>query len=455
MAQMKDGQHQELKEILSDNKRFFKPYSTSHISDILSGYEEGDEQQNKIIERDLDFISTLTNNYFLSNDGKDVVLNSAHPEAYYRQRIAEINLFTNLSFDSLLGGLEDNELLGGALKTYVELLKQIPLDDVLKNAFDNPDIAKYMNVLLPGLKDNLTMGGFMDVFGKLFTSLNDSDKYKDLRSIVQSGLKINRDKIFDSKNPYEIIEKGYKKLGVEMGAVEEKNIGSDKYGPKWFNEITNHYIQLDMYGYQEDKVRIDKGRKETFKNTTEDAFHAAFATTCNFYVTNDEKSYKKTKKIYEKLTINTLVFKPVEFVEYYRKYLDVEEKKWNLDVVPQIAGKFPFYENKYAGGTVNVYYMLYYLFNFFNKIIVIANDGEPAQTFLSRVNPTNGGNHVFEIITLFSEICDLFGSDTDGFGEVKASEFEEPEWIGRRWAIGNENHELIMIDGNIYLHLIV
>ena len=69
-----------------------------------------------------------------------------------------------------------------------------------------------------------------------------------------------------------------------------------------------------MHGYQEDNVNTSKGRKETFKNTTEDAFHCAFASTCNFYVINDKKSYKKTKQVYEKLQINTLVFKPEEFV---------------------------------------------------------------------------------------------------------------------------------------------
>ena len=453
MAQIKDGQHQELKEILSDNKRFFKPYSTSHISDILSSFKEGNEQQDKRIERDLKFISEFTNNYFLSNDGKEVVLDSVSPEIYYNQRVDEIELYNNFSFDSLFKGFDADEHLDGLIKSYVNILKNMPLDDALKNAFNNPDSAKHMDALLPGLKDNLTIGGFLDTFGKLLNSLNTSDKYRDLRYIVQNGLGINRDKIYNSNNPYEIIEKGYKKIGIDMSVVNEKNAGSDEYGPEWFSKLTNEYIQLDMYGYQEDNINVDKGRKETFRNTTEDAFHAAFATTCDFYVVNDAKGYQKSKKVYGKLNINTYALKPVEFVEYYDKYLKFEENIWNLSIVPEIIDKFDYSENKYESGVIRTYYVPYYLFDFFNKVIVMVDDDESLQIILSRVNPTNGGKYVFEIMALVNGICDLLGSDVDNLGEVKASEFEGQEWIGRRWNVGDSIYRLVSINGYIQLYL--
>ena len=208
-----------------------------------------------------------------------------------------------------------------------------------------------------------------------------------------------------------------------------------------------------MYGYQEDRVNVDKGRKETFKNTTEDAFHAAFATTCNFYIVNDEKGYKKSKKVYEKLNINTYSVKPFEFVEYFKKYLVFEEKIWNFTIIPGIVENFPFDENRYEGRLIRSYYVPYYLFDFFNKVIVMINDNEPLQVVLSRVNPTNGGKYVFEIITLAGEICSLLGQDADGLGEVKASEFEESEWIGRKWNVGDKVYRLVSINGYIQFYL--
>ena len=82
MTQLKGGHLEDLLAILSQSNRFFVPYSTSHIGDILTSYNEEDQAQKQIIEKDLDFIAALTQNYCLSNNGKQVVLdtNSVHSE---------------------------------------------------------------------------------------------------------------------------------------------------------------------------------------------------------------------------------------------------------------------------------------------------------------------------------------------------------------------------------------
>ncbi len=71
ISQMRSGHHKQLKEILNQPNRIVTLYSTSHIGDILSSYKE-DSQRLKTIEEDLEFISSLTNNCFLSNDGKEI-----------------------------------------------------------------------------------------------------------------------------------------------------------------------------------------------------------------------------------------------------------------------------------------------------------------------------------------------------------------------------------------------
>ncbi|MBK7882468.1 MAG: hypothetical protein IPJ81_00485 [Chitinophagaceae bacterium] len=73
MAQMKNGLHPELKEIAFQNDNLFKPYSTSHISDIFSSFKENDEQS-ELINKDLDFISSFTHDTFLFNNGKDIII---------------------------------------------------------------------------------------------------------------------------------------------------------------------------------------------------------------------------------------------------------------------------------------------------------------------------------------------------------------------------------------------
>jgi hypothetical protein len=449
MAQIKDGNHQELKDILIDNKKLLKPYSTSHISDILSSFKD-DEKQKELINQDLEFISKLTNNAFLFNDGKNIILDFALPTEYYQQRLDERDLYKDISIDGLFGRYENDELMGGLMKPYLNLLKQIPLDNIFKETFENPEASQQIETLFPGLKENPTMDGFFKAFGEMYRNLNEDDKYKDLRKIVQSGLGINRDKIFDSNNPYEILQDKYKQ-------ISNSNIQSsanDKHAPEWFNEITNEYIRLDMHGYQEDKVNVTKGRKETFKNTTEDAFHAAFASTCNFYVINDKKSYKKTKQVFEKLQINTLVLKPDEFVKYYDDYLDFEDPGLNINIPFALLQNGEYTEQQLEDAILRIYYFPFFLFGFFTKLMLLLPENEePPILLLSRTKPTNGTTYIMEITRLANEISSLFGEDIQELGEVKEEEFAETNWVGRNWKLGNLNLRLVSTNGHFQLYI--
>ena len=448
MAQIKDGNHQELKDILIDNKKLLKPYSTSHISDILSSFKD-DEKQKVLINEDLEFISKLTNNAFLFNDGKNIILDFALPKEYYQQRLDERDFYKDISIDGLFGRYENDELLGGLMKPYLNLLKQLPLDNIFKETFENPEASRQMETLFPGLKENPTIDGFFKAFGEMYRNLNEDDKYKDLRKIVQSGLGINRDKIFDSNKPYEILQDKYK----QISSSNIQSSASDKHAPKWFNEITNEYIRLDMHGYQEDKVNVAKGRKETFKNTTEDAFHAAFASTCNFYIINDKKSYKKTIQVYQKLKINTIVLKPDEFIKYYKNYLDFKERIWNILIVFEIIEKGESVEQQLENGILRTYYLPYFLLDFFNKIIIVfPNSDDTTIVLLGRIKPTNGQLYIMEIIKLVNEMLDLFGQDLNNFGIATQAEFKEPEWIGRKWAINGLTFRLANTNGHIQLY---
>jgi hypothetical protein len=168
----------------------------------------------------------------------------------------------------------DNELTKGIGKALVSLLKSIPLDSAFKDAIENPESGKYLNQMFPELKENPTMEGFFNSFGKMYQNLNEKEDYKILREVTQKGLGIKRDKIFNDDNPYKLIDKAHGKLGVSL----DKYIDNSKNAPEWYNKITNEYLMLDMHGYQEDTVKVKENkRKETFKNTTEDAFHSAFA----------------------------------------------------------------------------------------------------------------------------------------------------------------------------------
>lgn len=432
MSKMKNGYLNELKDILLNNPRFLIPFSTSHISDILSSYKETEEQK-KLINNDLDFISSLTNELCLFNNGKGILIDYYPPKELFEQSLKDENTFNDISIDGLMNIFKEDELTNSLVSPIFEMLKNMPIGKPMIDAFENPESAIMMEKMFPGLKENPTMEGFFKSFSNFNFDLNEKDGYSDLRKTIQNGTGINRDRIFNSEDPYQIIKDNYKKFDNQI--LSNLKVENGKHAPKWFDEITNDYLHLDMHGYQEDKINIKKGkRKETFKNTTEDAFHSAFASTCNFYVLDDNKSYKKTKKVYENLGINTYVFKPNEFLKYSKDFLNKENYSNELKIFTGILNSTNYIETMNENGKYKTYNMPFFLFDYFNRIVVFINSNNEQTTFLSQNKPTNFFVNDLEFKNLVDRLIIFFGIDDNQYGNLKYEELKEDNWKGRIWS---------------------
>jgi hypothetical protein len=443
MAQLKNGSNPKLKEVL-DTDRFLIPYSTSHIGDILSSYSDNPEQLAQI-NADLEFISALTKNCCLSNDSKVVRLDFTDPKELFQDRVDEKDLFRNFSLDSLTRMIEGNEQAKDSGKQAIELLRNLPLDNAFTEAFTNPQTSEQMNTLFPGLKDNLTMEGFFKSFGEMITRMNETEDYKKLRNITQTGLGINRDKIFSADDPYKIIIDTYKKFKIDPKTFLPEG---GKYAPAWFDEISNEYVKLDMHGYQEDKVNTTKGRKETFRNTTEDSFHAAFASTCHFYITSDKKSFEKTQKVYEKIGVDTFVFKPDEFLEYYKVFLTEGDITGELQIPLKLIETDKYVEKQIEDGYIRSYHVPYFIFDFFNKMTITINkSGRVTMIVLSQITPTNKGiTYFFEIERLSPKLYAALGMDSDNLGQITLEDLEQDGWAGRKWSFDDLSFRFILLN---------
>jgi hypothetical protein len=451
IVQMKNGTHPELKTILNSH-RFFVPFSTAHIGDLLAGFKK-DPNNREFIDQDLELLSSLTKNNCLSNDGKGIQVNYHVPKDLFDERLNEKEIFRNFSLDKLEELFVGNAEIESKGKELIEFLRKTPLDSAFADALSNPESAEQLNIMFPRLNENPTMEGFFKSFGEMLTKMNENDHYKNLREITQKGLGINRDKMFNSNDPYLLIEKIYKKIDLNL-----KNFSStDKNGPVWFNEITSEYLKLDMHGYQEDVINTTKGRAETFRNTTEDMFHAGFASTCNFYITNDNRAYLKTKKIYEKLNLSTLVLKPNEFLVYYNTFLLDRPLKLEIEIPIAYLKSEIFNEEKSEYGFIRTFHLPHFIFDFFNKMIATYyHSGEVTLILLSRHFPTNKKyTYFFEIENLSLKLYELFGQDIDKFGPLKQSEFNQNEWSGRRWSYGDFIFRLMSINGHFQLYYLI
>lgn len=159
LSQVKNGSYPELKQIIQDNEKLLIPFSTSHINDLSSNFNNTAEQK-AYINSDLEFISSVTNDYCLFNNGKGIVLDLYPPKELFEQNISDNEAFGDLSIDGLMKNFEDDELAKSIVKPMFDLLKSIPLEESFKQAFENPESADIMNKMFPGLKENPTMEGF-------------------------------------------------------------------------------------------------------------------------------------------------------------------------------------------------------------------------------------------------------------------------------------------------------
>ena len=449
LSQIKNGYHNELKEIIEGNDKLFIPFSTSHINDISSSFSETD-MNSEYINSDLEFISNITNEYCLFNTGKGIAIDIYSPIELFNQNISDKNKFNDLSIDGLMKTFEEDDSIKNLIKPIFDLLKTLPIEESFKQGFENPESSQILEKMFPGLKENPTMDGFFKSFSQMNFNLNELDDYKDLRKTIQNGTGINRDKIFDIDNPFEHIQKYYNKLGFTLDQINNDS----KHSPKWFNDISNEYLKLDMHGYQEDNINIKKGRKETFRNTTEDAFHAAFASCCNIYVINDNKSYKKTKKVFENLEINTRVLKPNEFLDFYNRFLNNDNPQIDLKIMSDILKSDSFYESETDDGIYRTYHFPFFLFNFFNKIICYypISENEENMIILSQDKPTNWFIIDKEVKMLIEKLLKYFGKDKEDKGELAENEFNREKWEGRKWEFDNFDFRLQSINGFVQLY---
>jgi len=448
MSHMKAGGHAEFSKIVRNDEKFFKVYSTSHISDIAAS-DQG-ELNRKNVESDLAFIADLTKGCCACNVKNEIAFEDRSPLQMYDER-TDLNdiqqIFTPEGIEKILEDLGPE--VAALARPYIDAFKNLPVDSVFKEAFENPETAAQMRQFLPDLENNYTMAGVFNALLQMFNRLNENDDYKHLRITLQKGVEINRDRLYDAKDPQGMINKAYQKKGIVLPETPY----DDKNAPKWFNELVNEYLRLDMHGYQEDKVEVGKkGRKQTFRNTMEDAFHTAFATTCDFYITKDDRNYKKAEVVYEKLGINSLVMEPQEFVDHYKNWLHFEKEKSSM----LIAGLLKRHKYEISeDGKKQIYFGHFFIFDYFNKIYFY-NQSE-IYLVLSREKPTHA-RQVFEneLSRLIDKLLTLFGEDIDGLGSLRSEEISlarEDRWAGRKWLHNGLNYNLKLVHGHLQLYL--
>ncbi|MCT3942492.1 hypothetical protein HZP52_12920 [Elizabethkingia anophelis] len=445
---IKNGRFKELEKIIRQQERFVIVYSTSHISDIAASYYENEENPN--IQSDLEFLAEITDCMCVFNNGKDIVLQQNDPFHLFENEIENKDLMNDFSLKNIFKIMDDDGKNAELIAPLKVMLQSFPLDNVFKNAFENPQSAEIMNSMFPGLKDNPTFEGLFDGMGKMLENMNEKEGYKDLKSPFKH-LNINQGKLTNpSNNPFDILNDAYKKLGIEESLLQKDYYEKGKNAPIWFDEITSAYINLDMHGFHSDEVKVTETKKKTFKNTTQDSFHTAFATTCDIYITNDKKNYQKAKAIFKEKNIFTYVLKPDEFLNFYKDNLEKVDfiTSWNKFEQVAKSGKFYDMSNKNIPDDLNqVHFSAFTYFGYFNRIYLFNSDEDKNSIsfVFGKELPTNClGVFYKEIKGMVKIIVDHLGTDNNDKGYFDELEIDETNhWNGRIWKFDKFQYRLV------------
>lgn len=456
MSGMKSNYFPEFSKLIKRDK-FLLVYSSSHIGDIFASYNESFEQQN-VIQQDLDFISELTSDNCIVSCGDKITIDLYDPSELMNDRIRESPIFKDMSIDTLLKSIDLAGNLSNLLSSYFNLLKNLPLDIAFKQAYNNTESAEILKNVFPGLENNLTMEGFFNAFSQMNKDLNEKESYKDIREIIQK-VGVSSGHFNETKNPFDVIDKAYQKLNID-GFEFRNHFDNSKSVPNWFNEIVNQYLKLDIHGFKADKVKVSEKGKNTFRNTSEDAFHSGFASRCDFYITSDDKNYKKTKAVFEKLQIRTKVLKPNEFIEYFGDDYEKDKFDNHFDLIVQTISTGEFFNLNYSSGENFgfVHYSDKFFFNFYNKILIPKNKSEGLQFVLSKDHSSDSFYilAIKELECLLTIMVNKFGADYYGKSLYQSGEIEGDNWAGRRWDVGDFSFRIARLNGwfQFYFYII-
>ena len=322
LSQIKRGNHNGILNLLNDN-RFIVPFSPAHIADLLSGYD-GKPNTKNLINDDLKFISEITDGRFLSTSNREYILENCDPFEVFEDQLKSkkslqfsapkdwLNDFKELlkEFDTQ----EHDEDLDQAKQALKNLQSLLSTDlSSLQNLFSNQTSNQSENEQITF--DFSKVETFSDLIGMVteyWEKLEQTNLYGEVRKSLQKAAGVKRDKIFDHPNPYAILSStpGYSEI------MKSQKLG--KHLPKSFDEIILEFQMLDSFGFQEDKIKTKKGRKQTITNTINDAQHSGFASFCHYFIVHDRRARKKAKQVFKKLGISTRVRTPDEFTSEFK-----------------------------------------------------------------------------------------------------------------------------------------
>lgn len=275
----------------------------------MKSYEKGERER---VSESLTYVSELTKNVCLTQ--------------YWNEENAKWHSRDPIEFFNSI--LQDDSDSFNSWEDVIEPLKEYGIVKIFSSFKSQPhgmnfeEIEKYSPFfasLFPKARAENTMyAAIQDTFDLLSKINSNPTVYKELRKLFKEGIKIDPN-ISNFDNTIEKLDKYLPKTMLNKSFTElyEMNNNS-KSKNKDYDKVIGVYMQLNFVGYNSDKLTV----KNRYDNIFNDALHCFYAAHCDFYLTNDNRNYKKSKAVYESEKIATQVYNIPEFI----KALDITKE---------------------------------------------------------------------------------------------------------------------------------
>lgn len=293
--------------INSARDKLIIPYSNGHLNDLLKNYKKGERER---VEQSLKFISLLTQDVCLTQywNEETAKWHYRSPEEYFESLIEENGVNTT-SLESILEPFKEFGLDG-----FFEMFKLLPHNINFEQLEQHSPV--FSRMFKHSKIDNSMYALMQDILNLTNEMKTNPVVYNELRSVFKNAIPLDKN-IHNVDNVIEILDKTMPKTMLNKSFTElyQDSTKTETSKNKDFSKIIGTFMQLDFVGYGSDKL-TDKNQYENLFN---DALHCFYGAHCDFFITADKKTYKKTKAVYQSEDILTQVMKPVEFIEYIKQ----------------------------------------------------------------------------------------------------------------------------------------
>ena len=294
--------------------KYIIPYSEGHIKDRSSRYKE---EYRSEIEKDFAFTKTITEDYLLISSSR--IYDEKRKKCFPEIIITKKSMMEY--FDA-----------------YVDMVKVESTVDIKPDGIKFEEFTVDMNgigedhPLYEFLKNNdgkVSTSGIDEFVNDLYQIIfDDTELYKRLRSYIE---KLDAEKILNQQMDFnarlqtdrllyymapmiECLHDDENALSTKWKGICECWFSMNGGKPSFEQMMKQGYVLLDFHPLFNDKLK--KG-KNTLDNIVRDGSHCYYASRAKYFVSEDEKTRKKTALMYKTFGIKTKVVSEGEFVQIF------------------------------------------------------------------------------------------------------------------------------------------